>query len=68
MSLRTKVREQMQLNRDVLEMKYKNRCNMVSINKTEDIKSKMLNLEFLRKRVKIHATALGTTQLPTNIT
>lgn len=43
----------MQLNRDVLEMTYRNRLNMVSVNKTEDIESKMLNLEFPRKRVKI---------------
>lgn len=58
MSLMTKFREQMQLNRNVLEMKYRNRLNTVSINKTEDVKSKMLNLEFPRKRVKNYASAL----------
>ena len=58
----------MQLNRDVLEMAYRNRLNMVSVNKTEDIESKMLNLEFPRKRVKICALVFYTTQLSTNIT
>lgn len=53
-------REQMQLNRDVLEMTHGNRLNMVSVNKTEDIESKMLNLEFPRKRVKICALVFGT--------
>ena len=43
----------MKLNRDVLEMLHRNRLNMVSVNKTEDTDSKMLNLEFPRKRVKI---------------
>lgn len=57
-SFMTKFREQMQSNRDVLEMKYRNRLNTVSVNKTEDIRRNILNLEFPRKNVKIHASTL----------
>lgn len=57
-SLMTKFREQTQLNRDVLERKYRNRLNTVSVNKTEDARSNILNLEFPRKNMKIHASTL----------
>lgn len=61
----------MKLNRDVLEMLHRNRLNMVSVNKTEDIESKMLNLEFPRKKgenVPFAQKSFCTTQLPARIT